>query len=862
MARTDDYSSETTFSVEDILSEYRYGSVKNEPDTDIQSQDEVVFSATEEEFSSSETQRSGKEGKSPAKARGLRNPLAGVDFKAIKDKLPKVGRSKKSDTDDYLDDFDYPSPAKHTSTPASHSDTSYGVKPGKLQMDDLRKEIESQDIDLSQFDAYYTVDRKVSDNSDDGFAVTGASFSKSAYIDLSREEVSTPVHEIDINTDELMNSASEDDNSEIAESSIPVQAADYSGEKKSYSENRDSSPAKLLSGFTARFSKKKEYTEDYLDDDAEDGYGRYSEDDKRFSTSDFKSYLATVSTQISYKLIGMGEALFTQDEDKEDLGEEVNFKSAQKHYYRIASPLGARLKVSSILILIMTWISIGLPVTGMLKSNRTASAVCLGFQLVLMLLSLDIVTETITKLFRRIIGFETLVLAANIITIIDAVTIVSSKSGGSHLSLNFLAAISLWGLQISEFLYSRALWKSIRVPGISHKDSSYTVTAEYTRENHEISLLKSEKPFKGFIRRSEEKSPDENMYSKLAVFILIGAAVLTLILTAAKKDFKDIFYFCSLILCPAVPFCGLLCFAVPYFAGAFKMFPKAAAVAGWSGVYDIGHSKNIIITGKDLFPSDHIEISDIKISKNADVNKTIAYAGSLLIASGNCLAKPFYDYMRAYGIRSCIVNDFTPLEGGGFKGIIDQQIVYCGSSNFMRLQGIKIPTRRVSHTSILISVNGVVHGVFEINYKPSREIRESLAELISSDHHPIFAVKDFNITPDMLREKYDLATDGYDFPPFTERFEISRPKENDNSVIAAVVCREGLSSFVEMTSTVSRIFNTTKFNLYVTIIGSLTAALIVFLMMLIQGAVSTLSLFVITAVLAAPVLIRSLFIKF
>lgn len=854
MSRTEDYSAEIAFSVEDIISEYRYGTAGLDIETDTSPLTESSESEHEEadQLISEEKNISTPEKKSF----GIRNPFNGAGFSALKDKFLK-GRS------DISEDFtvDYREPVKRARADAFSDDSlSYGVKSEKLQLDDLRKEIENEDIDLSQFDAYYTVNRNTADNEDSGndFYDRTEDFVRSSYIDLAKEDVSSPAVEIEVDADAIM--SSEDDSSvQAAEASLPVQAQDYSAEN---TETASSAVSKLFSGFTSKVGKRKEIEEDYLDDDAEDGYGRYSEDDKRFSSSDFKSYLATVSANISYKLLGMGEAFFTQEEDKEELGEEVSFKAAQKHYYRHSSPLGARLKISTALIIIMTWISIGLPVSGMLKSNKTATAVCLGFQLLIMLLSLDIITNAITKAFRKIIGFDTLAVLACIVTALDAILVTSSKAPANHLSLCFVSSLSLYGLQVSSYLFSRALWKSIRVPGISHKDSSYTVTAEYSEKTHDISLLKSEKPFKNFIRRSEEKSPDEDMYGKISIFIIIAVVLLTLVLTAAKKDFRDIFYFFSLILCPAVPFCGLLCFAVPFFAGAFKMFPKAAAVAGWSGVYDIGHSKNMIITGKDLFPSDHIEITDIKIAANTDVNKTIAYAGSLMLASGNCLARPFCDYMQNFGIRTCIVNDFKPLEGGGFKGIIDQQVIYCGSSDFMRLQGIKVPTRKIKRTSVLLAVNNKISAVFDIEYKASPEIREALLTLLSSSHHPVFAVKDFNITPEMLHELFDVPTDGYDFPPFEQRFSISVPKEDSCSSIAAVVCREGLSSFVEMTSTVSKIYKTTRFNMGITIIGSLISALAVFFIMLITGSVSTLMLFVIAAVLAAPVLIISLLIKF
>ncbi len=67
-----------------------------------------------------------------------------------------------------------------------------------------------------------------------------------------------------------------------------------------------------------------------------------------------------------------------------------------------------------------------------------------------------------------------------------------------------------------------------------------------------------------------------------------------------------------------------------------------------------------------------------------------------------------------------------------------------------------------------------------------------LIDLVRSGRHPVFAIRDFNINPELLHNIFDIATDGYDFPPYVERFELSTPSSSKDSRIAAVVCNEGL----------------------------------------------------------------------
>ena len=59
-------------------------------------------------------------------------------------------------------------------------------------------------------------------------------------------------------------------------------------------------------------------------------------------------------------------------------------------------------------------------------------------------------------------------------------------------------------------------------------------------------------------------------------------------------------------------------------------------------------------------------------------------------------------------------------------------------------------------------------------------------------------MRDFLVTPLMLRQKYRLPTDGFDFPPFARRYEVSGAEPGEDSQISALLSREGLGSFVEV----------------------------------------------------------------
>ena len=47
-----------------------------------------------------------------------------------------------------------------------------------------------------------------------------------------------------------------------------------------------------------------------------------------------------------------------------------------------------------------------------------------------------------------------------------------------------------------------------------------------------------------------------------------------------------------------------------------------------------------------------------------------------------------------------------------------------------------------------------------MKYEGQPQVRKALVGLIRSNRHPIFAIRDFLVTPEMLSDCFDVATDG------------------------------------------------------------------------------------------------------
>ena len=574
-----------------------------------------------------------------------------------------------------------------------------------------------------------------------------------------------------------------------------------------------------------------------------------------FFPSSFKEYIFSVITTLLYRLRGGRGSSLTMEDEPEELGAEVSPLNASKYYASFTNSLRLRLRVSLIMLVVMIWITVGLPVPGMLKDYKCASAALLAMQLTVSLLALDVVTTGIMNLVRGKPGAETLAVFSCFLTGADALVVSLGNISSPHVSLCCISTLSLIGALASSLISCRGMRKALRVPAIGRR--AYTVTGEMDVKAHEITLLKSLRPFSGFVHRTEEAAPDEEIFQKAALPLMFAALLLAIIVAAVKKSFGDLIFIYSAIFAPGVPIAALLCFALPFLLGSLRIFSSGAAIAGWSGLSDIGRSKNLIVTDRDLFPEGSVELENVRIFADGDPERIISFAGSMICAAGCSVSEVFGKLMEDNGYTTCRIDNFEYLSGGGMKGIIDGSVVICGSTELMRLMNVRVPYRLVGKTSVLLAIDGVLYGIFNVKYTPLPQVRQALINLIRSDRHPIFAIRDFNINPEMLAKTFDIATDGYDFPPYVERFKISAAAPGEDSKIAAVVCREGLGPLTHVAETGRKMYLAVRANLAVTLASSLLGLLLVFIKLISTGTVSPVFLLVYMLLSAVPVAVIS-----
>lgn len=537
------------------------------------------------------------------------------------------------------------------------------------------------------------------------------------------------------------------------------------------------------------------------------------------------SALAFIAMKIKQSQVTLGETSY----ESEDLGEEMQPDKAARFYDKHIAGLRLRTRIAFVLCVLMAYISYGLPVPGALADAGVKSAVCLIMMISVMFCGLDIITTGIMSIVRFKLHASALIAISCLLCTIDAFLSAASVSE-KVVPFCVIPALTIAFTLLGSVMNARS--NKIILNTAAASKHPYVVTAEAELSGGDITLVKGRKPLDGIVRRTEEDGPDESVFGVLTPYFVVAALVLSIIAAVISKDFSSFAHILSGIFVCAAPIAMLITFPMPFFISIKSLIRSGSTIAGWSGLYDIGKAKHLIVTDGDLFPKGCVKISRTRVFAGMEPERIISFAGSIISASGSAMVHPFAELMRKAGGGLMPVEAFSVHESGGLTAMIDGEDVYCGNAAFMRLMGVVLPEKYVLNNGVYIAVAGVICGVFEMEYTASDAVKSALEELIGSDRHAIFAVRDFNITPSMLSVKFDMPTDGFDFPPYSERYAISGAEPSEASKPAALISREGLSALVSLADHGKMLFSRIRLSVMLSVVSAVVGMLVMFILSL------------------------------
>jgi len=354
----------------------------------------------------------------------------------------------------------------------------------------------------------------------------------------------------------------------------------------------------------------------------------------------------------------------------------------------------------------------------------------------------------------------------------------------------------------------------------------YGVQAEYNAEIDKSVLKKSYNRTDGFYSNLMQPDITEITYRYAAPALLIGTLVLTILIVIVRGGVENSLHILSALLAAAAPFSALLAFSVPFATVAKATKKTGAALAGWGGADDICFTDGVCVTDDDLFPPGMLRLSGVKVYDGASPENAMRYTASLIISSGSGLTSLFSEVLKQQGLSPFRVDNFECHESG-VGARIRGESVSTGSAAYMNLLGVRVPDDSSMKNAVYTAVNSRLVAMFAIDYKPLPSVQSALISMLKWRIDLYFAMRDFNVTPAMVGQKFKVPFDSFVFIPAKDSYSISDLHSGKSGRMAAVLVREGLNPFAEAI-TGGRLLKSAAF--FATILSIVSAALGVLIM--------------------------------
>lgn len=370
-----------------------------------------------------------------------------------------------------------------------------------------------------------------------------------------------------------------------------------------------------------------------------------------------------------------------------------------------------------------------------------------------------------------------------------------------------------------------------------------------------VGLSRAEGSVDDFMSKYETQPPTV----KLMRFYAPAAAVVCVFVSAliASKSGTPFFWVLSLLLLGAIPLIGILNFSRLFSILSKRLRDSKAALCGWYGAETFGDEHSILVGDADLFPESNIKFNGIKmISPNAD--RVIAYAAAAMKAVDSVLYPLFEEELRSRNGRHYRVDRYRFYENGGIGAQIAGDIVLLGTLDFMKRMGVHMEGGMKLKQAVYTSVNGELAAVFAIKYTPKESVSRGLTAIAGNRHfRTIFVTRDFLLTPELIREKYEISLSNTAYPPIKERIRLSETEFKEKGKQGALMADESFGSFTDAAAGGRVLKSAVKICMLLTVFNGIIGALLMSLLAYQNGfeAATALNLLLYELIWAIPTLL-------
>ena len=447
-------------------------------------------------------------------------------------------------------------------------------------------------------------------------------------------------------------------------------------------------------------------------------------------------------------------------------------------------------------------------------------------EVICILLALDLVVAGLYRLLTGRPTIYSLVALSSIATLFHAFTILVFPKWGGYLPFTSLSSMLIFFMLLSAAQKKGVLRQSFKVQTLSvepvfikiEKDAAGGIcifkAGGESAEEYETALFLPD-PVDRFCM----------FYVPCAV---VASFVFAAVATIGQKRPELFFWALSEIITISMPWALLIAYSAPAKAITKKLLSFGAGLPGWSSAKEISSCRRVVLTDMDLFPAKTVAVSGIKVFSPYTVEKVLSYAGSAIAQSDMGLKKVFADLMREQYITPCAADNLKFFESGGIAATIRGDNVLIGTPTFLLRMGVRINEGIRVKNGVFVAINASLAGVFALKYEAAMQVRNALRLLKRLRVVPIAAVRDFNLTPGMLENKFKLKPQWIDYPEIDDRLALSDPDYGTVKGVSAVLSRDGIVPLSECIALGKKLYRAARSNIIVGASGGVIGMLLMF----------------------------------
>ncbi|MCI2056306.1 MAG: hypothetical protein LKJ86_04075 [Oscillibacter sp.] len=509
-------------------------------------------------------------------------------------------------------------------------------------------------------------------------------------------------------------------------------------------------------------------------------------------------------------------------EEPEPIGPEEPLEEMAADCRAEAKRANRPVMVSLLLTVLLTAVSVldeqGIAIPGWTGDLKIQAIVQLAVLVAVAILCRGVFTRGVRMLAHRRCTGELLIAVSAVVTAADCATapVFAARTAGGAYAIAACAALSIaqW-----------ALFREARGSFDAYRTAALTDEPPYLVTDVPQGACKQPGHIEGFYTDTVRPDLPLQWQTALLPVILAATVVFAGLSSLGQGRGQDFLHCWSAILAAAASIAMPLCWALPWSRLARALQKDGCSVAGWAGAEAIARRKTIILTDGDLFPPGTVKLNGLKVYGEV-LPHAASYAASMIRESGCGLARLFDELVRSEQGTYYEVSDFSFYEEGGWSGTIHGESVLLGTASFMRKMDVRLPGNLNLHTGIYLAVEHQLSAVFAVKYAAAENVDWALHVLRRNHVMPILASRDPNLTPTLLKRKFNKKVKvGY--PPLAGRLALSEQKEG-RGMPHALLLREGLMPYAEVVAGSRRLVKAARSSTIVAMLGSAAGTLLAF----------------------------------